>query len=388
MHDRQSVRHRFIQMIFASFAAASLLASSDTTTLASFIPSPGEPDMPKIGIDGTLFGDEFPPALAQQSTGTGFGNNVSELDALYAFRSELGLLHVFVSGNVEGNGNSIVLFLDVKPGGCVESTLRRGHGVIGSIDGQRCDDWGTDVDGDVGVWPTPAGGSVLSPGFDPDYALEVSLSGIDYHVNVIDLSLPNEPHPDRDIYLGSRPLWEFSGENLVAAYPPNGAFFEMALNNTNVNGVNALGDETLGDPLSANTGLELAIGPEMIAPGAAVKIMAFITNGGGDYLSNQFLPGLPEGTPNLGPANELGEGDPLFDARDYPGPMFVTIDPLPCAADIIDDGLVNTDDLILLIGSWGRCPVPPTLCPGDITGNGVVNTDDLLFVIGSWGECP
>lgn len=57
----------------------------------------------------------------------------------------------------------------------------------------------------------------------------------------------------------------------------------------------------------------------------------------------------------------------------------------PCPADIYDDGVVNTDDLILLIGSWGACPRP---CPADIDGNGTVNTDDLLVLIGSWGPCP
>jgi len=32
------------------------------------------------------------------------------------------------------------------------------------------------------------------------------------------------------------------------------------------------------------------------------------------------------------------------------------------------------------------CPLGP-LCTGDITGNGVVNVDDLLAVINSWGLC-
>lgn len=58
-------------------------------------------------------------------------------------------------------------------------------------------------------------------------------------------------------------------------------------------------------------------------------------------------------------------------------------------ADINHDGDVNTDDLILLIGSWGSCPLPcPPRCLADIAppgGNCIVNTDDLIVIITNWG---
>lgn len=81
-------------------------------------------------------------------------------------------------------------------------------------------------------------------------------------------------------------------------------------------------------------------------------------------------------------------------------------DACDCLADIVGgpggtgDHAVNTDDLLLLIGSWGPCsrPCPAALCKADIapaaggTGGGAgdcqVNTDDLLLIIGSWGACP
>lgn len=53
--------------------------------------------------------------------------------------------------------------------------------------------------------------------------------------------------------------------------------------------------------------------------------------------------------------------------------------------DVNGDNLVNTDDLILLVGGWGRCPAAPAACPADLTGNGQVNTDDLIVVITNWG---
>ena len=69
--------------------------------------------------------------------------------------------------------------------------------------------------------------------------------------------------------------------------------------------------------------------------------------------------------------------------------------PLPdtCPADIAPlpngNGLVNIDDLLMVIGGWGACPLPcPPNCPADVTHNCTVNIDDLLTVIAAWGMCP
>lgn len=64
-----------------------------------------------------------------------------------------------------------------------------------------------------------------------------------------------------------------------------------------------------------------------------------------------------------------------------------------CLADIAlpHNGVVNTDDLLVVITSWGSCPLPcPPNCPADIAlpKNCAVNTDDLLLVITTWGACP
>jgi hypothetical protein len=65
----------------------------------------------------------------------------------------------------------------------------------------------------------------------------------------------------------------------------------------------------------------------------------------------------------------------------------------PCPADIIPaggDGIVNVNDLLAVINSWGPCPAPPTWCDADVSpigGDGVVNVNDLLTVINSWGPC-
>lgn len=60
------------------------------------------------------------------------------------------------------------------------------------------------------------------------------------------------------------------------------------------------------------------------------------------------------------------------------------------SADITGDGLVNVDDLLAVIASWGPCPAGPDECPADIApastnGDGMVNVDDLLAVLANWG---
>jgi hypothetical protein len=57
--------------------------------------------------------------------------------------------------------------------------------------------------------------------------------------------------------------------------------------------------------------------------------------------------------------------------------------------DITVDGVVNVNDLLAVINSWGPCPVPPSECPADVApspnGDGNVNVNDLLMVINNWG---
>lgn len=47
-------------------------------------------------------------------------------------------------------------------------------------------------------------------------------------------------------------------------------------------------------------------------------------------------------------------------------------------------GVVNEDDLVMLIGAWGQCAAPGG-CPADIDHSGAVDVDDLLLLISNWG---
>jgi len=55
-----------------------------------------------------------------------------------------------------------------------------------------------------------------------------------------------------------------------------------------------------------------------------------------------------------------------------------------CPADLTLDGIVNTDDLLVLLAQWGACGAD---CDADFDGNGVIDTTDMLVLIGAWGNC-
>ena len=57
--------------------------------------------------------------------------------------------------------------------------------------------------------------------------------------------------------------------------------------------------------------------------------------------------------------------------------------------DLNADGVVNSVDLTILLGSWGRCGVVQSAtvegsCPGDLNSDEQVNFDDLITLMGNW----
>ena len=53
-------------------------------------------------------------------------------------------------------------------------------------------------------------------------------------------------------------------------------------------------------------------------------------------------------------------------------------------ADLDNDGIVGTTDLLALLAAWGGCAG----CPEDMNGDGTVDVQDLLYVLGNWGSVP
>ncbi|MDY7109639.1 MAG: hypothetical protein SYC29_13475 [Planctomycetota bacterium] len=52
-----------------------------------------------------------------------------------------------------------------------------------------------------------------------------------------------------------------------------------------------------------------------------------------------------------------------------------------CPWDFDGNGVVNTADLLFLLGAWGTPD-------GDVNDDGTTNTADLLDLLGNWGDCP
>jgi hypothetical protein len=72
-------------------------------------------------------------------------------------------------------------------------------------------------------------------------------------------------------------------------------------------------------------------------------------------------------------------------------PYVATLNPpSPCPADIAPqpsgNGVVDVDDLLMIINNWGPEEGPADIAPPP-TGNGIVDVDDLLTVINNWGAC-
>lgn len=60
--------------------------------------------------------------------------------------------------------------------------------------------------------------------------------------------------------------------------------------------------------------------------------------------------------------------------------------PMPCLADLANggDGVVGTDDLLIILSAWGTCT---DACPADLDDDGVVALGDLLILLAAWGPC-
>lgn len=58
-------------------------------------------------------------------------------------------------------------------------------------------------------------------------------------------------------------------------------------------------------------------------------------------------------------------------------------DEASCPGDLSGNGLVNGEDLVRILGTWGACPG----CPEDLNGDGMVNGADLVVILGTWGPC-
>jgi hypothetical protein len=259
-------------------------------------------------LNGTLSSGFYGSALSVQTINTGFGNaggvdsgGGSELDAAYG-RISGGNLYLFLAGNVENNGNHLNLFIAGGAAGG-QNTLNTSGGSLATMNG-----------------------SIFSSGFNATFAFDENDSAGTLYSEEYNLiantggyvgSLANS---STGIYAGI----DGTGQSTIGT-------ISLYVNNNHISTMGTANGALSGATSGANTstGYELVIPLSSIGyTGGNVEVLADVNGGGEGYLSNQFLPGLPVGTGNLGGGGPFGPGGGTFNFSSTPGEFF-TVAPAP-----------------------------------------------------------
>lgn len=275
----------------------------------------------QIVVDGTLNNSEgYGNPLAVQTINTGFGDNQadtgggssggSELDAIYGVVTN-GYLYLFISGNLEANGNNIEVFIaDGQPGG--QHVLQIGGSPIEAA----------------------MNGSIFATGFNPNLLFAFTNSLTTLAVDRIVLSGSSGTQSR----LGNVALSGGIGNNANLG----GSGIGVGFNNANTAGVNGNSGTAASqsNAVAVKTGLELSIPLSALGnPTNPIQVLVSINGSGFVYLSNQFLPGLATGTGNLGAGGNYGPGGGVFNFGSTPG-EFVTV---PGAAPVLTVNGIDAD---------------------------------------------
>lgn len=254
-------------------------------------------------VDGTRAGDAYGDAVAVQTIQTGFGDNMSEMNAAYA-RVEDGRLYLMLTGNIENNFNKLEIFIDSVAGG--ENTLTAAGlpDTEGSVDNMA--------------------GLTFDTGFAPDYLLFARRGDSKFDLDYLELGTSGAGNQYIDVFGGQ----DFGAG--VTGTGVNAAPIEVGYDGSNSAGVGGdTGAAAAQDAaLAVETGLELSIAlSDLGDPTGDLLISVMQNNNDHNYLSNQLLGGLPVGTGNLG-----GDGDGNFtgtlsgvDLRQFAGDQFFSV---------------------------------------------------------------
>lgn len=246
--------------------------------------------------------------VATQNNATGLGDNISELDQLYVRPDATGL-RIGITGDLAANSTGLVLFLDTVSGGQNPLT--------------------------TAGYPDPSSVSAMNglrfdAGFQPDHLLYINAYGPTVYVD--QFTLPTSGSTTKT-YRGNGTVNSGSGV-LAGGTNPNG--MQVAMNNTNVLGVTDADADAAGAAAAVN-GFDLFIPYADIgvtySPSTTIGLVAFVVRSNGQ-VSNQWLPGLGGGYPNLGTAPNM---------TSIPGRQYALV-PFHVQADLDMDGDVDLDD--------------------------------------------
>jgi glycosidase len=346
------------------------LAAYTTSIITVDLTPPAEPVAPAdidgrnipadAGVGSPTFGGPG-TARSLQTCATGYGDNMSELNQLVLKAtpsSSSGSLRLGITGNLEGNGNALVILLDITNGGQNILATQSVPAPPAAVSGLA--------------------GTTLDTGFAPDVMYHLNASGGGGLMYVDHVTLPTNGAQSTKTFRGS--VSRSSGRGgLIGGVNPNNLY--AAFDNTNNAGITS---SAITNNASVTTGLEMLIpytelfgssGPSC----GSISVMAFVCSPSGS-LSNQVLPGVPFGTANL-------NATPNF--QSITGVQYLTIT-IPAVADVDNgsntgtrDGAVDINDLLYFLASFESGANAADLDDGSATGttDGGVDINDLLFFL-------
>ena len=253
-------------------------------------------------VDGTL-DLAYGSPITFQSVQTNFGDanagttgftNGSEIDLLHVTVSS-GTLYLFFAGNLESNYNKLEIFLDTHEGG--QNVLRADNPDVDFNGLNRMSGLRFDAGFEPDYWGSVTGGDNLGT-----YALFASWAEL----------LTNGGGEGG--YLGTTGA---ASDGVLTGGDARGT--RITIHNGNTGGVGG-GCAAVLPPSGVTTGVEVAIPLDSLdwTPGQSFKVCAFVNGGSHDFVSNQVIPGLPDGTCNL--------GDPhAVDFTAHAGDQFATV---------------------------------------------------------------
>lgn len=267
-------------------------------------------------IDGQIIEADY-QLIWSNGLGTGFGNNRSEINGIWAY-CDATTLYLGVTGNVQ-DFNKLDLFFDTGAGG--QNSLRSDN-----------------ADVDFNQLNTNMGGLTFDAGFDADYYLTYTVNG-DRNEHFTAAAQLDTLGGGPGGFQGGGAYVD--GDQIVAA-GPNGFGYTLGTNQSNTGGVGDFDNAPDSDPALVTTGAEIAISLDEIGySGGMLRLAGFINGGSHDFMSNQVIGGLPAGTGNLG-----GDGAGNFtgtvagiDFNQFAGDQFVVLKvPAPASMALMSLG--------------------------------------------------
>jgi probable HAF family extracellular repeat protein len=184
--------------------------------------------------------------------------------------------------------------------------------------------------------------------------------------------------------------WCISGNGLVIGGEARDEdFFWRAFRWTAQDGMVDIG--TLGGPMSTSHGASydgsVIVGKSLINSQSG-SLRAFIWRGSQmrDLKDELLNAGATVNWLILAQANDVSDDGSVIVGWGHPTqfapaqPFIAVFPSAQVPGDANGDSVVNTLDILEVIGSWGAC----FGCPADLDENGIVNVADLLGVINNW----